>query len=406
MPGRLALDLGAHSDITVTEKPDGTWRARCSYRHRRTGKVTRPEAFGASKTAARRALQAKLEKLGDGTDPAARTVRVRTLAEQWLAGVDRDADDDLLSPNTARTYRSVWRNHLEPRVGDLQAGELTAARIDTALAEIAARSRDNAKLARQVIGSVAKAAVKAEALTHNPMPSIDRLRGARRADPKALDRDQVAHLLLELAKSQYARDRELPDIVLWMLATSERIGNALAARLDRIDLAARTADVGPIVIRVKGRGLVIRGEGAQGDGSKTRSRTIGLPNAAVRMVRSRVLQLGGAQEGLLFPNARGDGPLDPTTVGKWMRHALNEAGYEWVTPHVFRKTVASTLDAARLTPREVSDRLGHSRTEITQQHYMKRRADSAEATAAIDALLGDDDRGHLRVVGETGPFPS
>lgn len=237
-----------------------------------------------------------------------------------------------------------------------------------------------------------------EALAHNPMESVGQVKGARRAEPKALTPEQVADLLLKLSMSTYARDRELPDLTLWMLATSERIGNALAASTRRIDLAAHTADVGPIVIRKKGAGLLVRGDGQQGDGSKTRSRVIGLPNTAVRMVRARTLAIGATRTGLLFPNVDDTGPLDPTTVGKWMRRALDEAGYPWVTPHVFRKTVASTLDAARLTPREVSDRLGHSRVSITQDHYLKRRADSEASTAAIEALLSTPGAGHLRVV--------
>ena len=58
---RPPLPLGTHGDITVTKVRPMTWEARCRYRDL-NGVVSRPAAWGPSKSAAKRALLAKLAR--------------------------------------------------------------------------------------------------------------------------------------------------------------------------------------------------------------------------------------------------------------------------------------------------------------------------------------------------------
>jgi integrase len=66
------------------------------------------------------------------------------------------------------------------------------------------------------------------------------------------------------------------------------------------------------------------------------------------------------------------------------------AGYEWVTSHTFRKTVATVLDDAGLSARQIADQLSHSRPSMTQDRYMARKARNPKAVAAIEAMLSAD----------------
>jgi integrase len=47
--------------------------------------------------------------------------------------------------------------------------------------------------------------------------------------------------------------------------------------------------------------------------------------------------------------------------------------FSWVTSHTFRKTVATRLDEAHLTARQIADQLGHAHPSLTQDAYMGRR---------------------------------
>ena len=56
------------------------------------------------------------------------------------------------------------------------------------------------------------------------------------------------------------------------------------------------------------------------------------------------------------------------------------------TPHAFRHLVATRLDAAGLSAREIADYLRHERVSMTQDVYMARRLAGATAGAALDVL--------------------
>ena len=62
-----------------------------------------------------------------------------------------------------------------------------------------------------------------------------------------------------------------------------------------------------------------------------------------------------------------------------------EAGpWSWVTSHTFRKTVATRLDEAGFTPRQVADQLGHANPSMTLDVYFGRQVVSAAAAEVLD----------------------
>ena len=70
---------------------------------------------------------------------------------------------------------------------------------------------------------------------------------------------------------------------------------------------------------------------------------------------------------------------DLSNTVRAMRKLLEEAGFPWARSHTFRKTVATELDKAGLTAREIANHLGHSDTMI----YMDRRQGSPWAATAL-----------------------
>jgi integrase len=128
----------------------------------------------------------------------------------------------------------------------------------------------------------------------------------------------------------------LPDLVLWMLGTSQRLGQALAVHWPWIDLERATTELGPNVIRVKGEGLRLN----YGT-TKTRDQVLDLPEPVVAMLRVR-RDAALNPLGPVFPDGFG-GLQDPHNTLGDLRRALDMAGYEWVTSHTFRKTREAAL---------------------------------------------------------------
>lgn len=64
------------------------------------------------------------------------------------------------------------------------------------------------------------------------------------------------------------------------------------------------------------------------------------------------------------------------------------AGYEWVTFHTFRKTVATLLEEAGLTARQIADILGHAHPSMTQNTYTGRGQVTRDGANALDRVVG------------------
>jgi integrase len=258
--------------------------------------------------------------------------------------------------------------------------ELTTAVVDRHLRAV----RDKhgaalAKLCRTVLSGMAGLATRHDALEHNPVRDAGRIRpGQPKRVPRALSVVEIRQIRAWLSNDARARERDLPDLVDMLLATGLRVGEALAVTWDAVDLSAGTVEVRGTVIRVKGPGLMIK------PGPKTRPgfRTLVLPSWAVEMLRLR-------------PQARPDQTVFCSVVGGLrdrdngigdLRNALNAAGFEWVTSHTFRRTVATLMDQSGLSARAAADQLGHSHPSLTQDVYYGRRIASTGAADVLEVL--------------------
>ena len=93
--------------------------------------------------------------------------------------------------------------------------------------------------------------------------------------------------------------------------------------------------------------------------------------------------------------ARGSRPVFPAPLGGWrdpsnpqadLRDAFTAAGFDWVTTHTFRKTVATLMDHAGLSSRAAADQLGHANTSMTTDVYFGRKVATTGAAAVLETL--------------------
>jgi integrase len=166
-----------------------------------------------------------------------------------------------------------------------------------------------------------------------------------------------------------------------MLATGVRIGEALAVSWDEVDVAAGVVNIDYTLIRIKGVGLV-----RKRTNSLAGERTLPLPAFALTMLHRRKLATGG--RGPLFPDSA-EGWRDPSNTSRDLRNARGSDEFAWVTSHVFRKTAATEMDMAGLTPRQVADQLGHAKVSMTQDRYFGRRAVDRAGAEALDRAHRD-----------------
>ena len=92
----------------------------------------------------------------------------------------------------------------------------------------------------------------------------------------------------------------------------------------------------------------------------------------------------------LCSRIRGGGYRDRNNVEASFPTMRAGTKFEWVVPHVYRKTVATMLDQGGLRARMIADQLGHSRISMTQDVSMGRRAVDGSVASALEGLFEPD----------------
>lgn len=397
---RRRIPVGGYGNISYRTLAPRKVRALAKVRDP-DGELRDATCIGTSKADARDNLLAAIEHRPGftGSTITAETT-IRDTATAWLAELDRKAADGDLAINTPRLYRSVYDNHVDAGVGGLQLLEATPPRLDAFVVSMRARHGVAiTKTARTVLNGIMRFAIRQGALKLNPMRDVGSI-STGRAQKRERKRRALTHVeredwLSKMEADEVAAHRDLPDLTRFMLATGCRIGEVLAVTFDEVDVAAKTVSIDWTVVRVKGQGLQ-----RMSTKSVAGERTLRLPGWAVDMLNRRGDQLGW--RGPLFPiperrRGRQDRAgvwRDPSNTSRDLRLARDRAGYEWVTSHVFRKTVATLMDEAGMTAREIADQLGHARPSLTQDVYMERDVVAHGATALEDMFgAADEDDG-------------
>lgn len=407
---RQSLPIGQHGNIKTKLIGPKLWRAQCRVRDA-DGETRQVKRTGGSKAAAENALQRALSERQAPTGAGALTgdSRIRDAAVLWFEQRQAELDAGELAPNTLRIYRGAWRLHVEPALGAVRLREMTVARCEAwQIATRKARGASPAKQGRAVLSGVLGYAARMGAIATNPCRDLSRIPGKPRRRPRSMTKDErltwlewmenhaPLHERLDAAKTTgdteaivVAKKRlrvaraaarwDIPDLTRFMLSTGVRVGEALAVTWDDVDFDAGTVNVVWKLIRIEGDGLHRMPGTKRGEG-----RLLRLPRWSVTMLLNR--RISDTAGWPVFPDSLG-GWRDPSNVLRVLREARDEAGFDWVTSHVWRKTCATVLDEAGLSAREIADQLEHADPSLTQRVYMGRGIASPAAADALEDLL-------------------
>lgn len=381
------LGIGEYGEIAYAARGRST-SATVYYRDF-SGRRQRIRRSAATRAAARRAVMNELNRIlaGGEQDRVAAAMSMSKAAAAWLASIEERVERGTRSPSTLDLYRHAVERHVVPQLGELLLAETTTARLDRFLQEVLrTKGYSTAKLCRTILSGICGWAVRQGGLSANPVRDVTPLELDRDRTAKALTPSEVREWLSVLDQDEFARRRDLPELARFVLATGLRLGEALGVRWSDIDFDRGVVSVERTVIRVKGKGLV-----ASRLKSRSSYRVLVLPGWCLTMLRSRRSPMGDI-DGPVFPDANG-GYRDRNNVGAAFRRVRQGTPFEWVTPHTYRKTVATLLDSSGASARMIADQLGHSRVSMTQDVYMGRRAVTSAMAEVLEKLEGtaDDD---------------
>ncbi|GAB2448408.1 tyrosine-type recombinase/integrase [Nocardioides hungaricus] len=371
---RPRTPIGTFGELEFTTLPNGTVRARTRFRDH-DGRLRRVEASGDTRKSAEHRLKEKLALRGGysaGFGELTPDSTFSHLVDVWLEDLDLQGK---LAESTRALYERNMRQLVLPAFENYLLREISVRKVDQFIKRLAlAKSYSTAKQARTVLSLALGLAVRYDALRENPVRDTARLHKPP-SETMALTLEQVE--AIRHATRNWRRgpgvpgpppDGQLEQIIEMMLGTSARIGEVLAIRRCDVDVT-----VSPATVRICGTIVSPAGKPTyRQPHPKTQksTRVVSVPSFVAEVIRERLVVVGQEDpEHLLFFTRNGT-PLTTNNIRRRLRAVLADAGIEGVTPHAFRRTVATVLDRAS-GPDLAAELLGHSSSKITKEHYIE-----------------------------------
>lgn len=369
---------------SIRLRADGRYEVRVT--DPRTGQ--RRSAFTRSEAEAKRLLRRMAVRADDGDSVLDSGLSLDRYVEAWLeerAGKRR-------AESTVREYGYRLDKWVLPILGRMRLREVTVVDVEDMLDALADQglSEGTLKAIRNALAAVFTDAQRARQVTSNParvaqLPERGN-RGSgtgRRVTPT----DAQVAALVEACQEQ----GDLEAMVVLLAGTGCRIGEALGALWDDMDLRAGVWTVGRTVTRDAANRVVL------GSATKTRAgRTLPLTDevvAALKVQRRAVTEARLASPvwvedhgALVFPSSIGT-VQDPHNVRSRFRVVAHECGFPG-TPHSLRHWYTTTAMALKTPEAVVARILGHASVGTTRDVYTHLRHEDADkvARAAADRI--------------------
>ena len=372
--GRPRTAIGTFGEFTYVPASNGRIKARVRFRDD-DGQLRLVQATGDGRKSAERALKQKLmrrDRFSAGSRDLSGDSTFGRLVEVWLADLDLT---DRLAPSTRALYERNMRQLVMPAFESHTLREINVRKVDQFIKKLAStKSYSTAKQARTVLSLAFGLAVRYDALKENPVRGIARMHKPP-AQTMALTLEQVDAIRDAVRGWRRAPgtpgpppDGQLEQIIEAMLGTSARIGEVLAIRKCDVDVT-----VSPATVRICGTIVSPAGKPTYRQAhpkTQKSTRVVSVPSFAAEVIRQRLVVVGpGAPDHLLFFTRNGT-PLTTNNIRRRLRAVLSEAGIDAVTPHAFRRMVATVLDRAS-GPDLAAELLGHTSSKITKEHYIQ-----------------------------------
>lgn len=383
---RPRTPIGTFGEIRYEKAPGGRYRALARFRDY-DGVLRRVQATGATQQSAGRQLKELLAERAEqtvGHGELTGSSSFRRLVEVWLADLDLE---DKLAANTRALYERNMEKLVLPAFANYTLREISVRKVDQFIKTLAStKSYSTAKQARTVLSLSLGLAVRYDALRENPVRDIAKMRKPP-SQTMALTLEQVE--AIRTAVRNWRRgsglsgpkpDGQLEQIIEVMLGTSARIGEVLAVRKCDVDVT-----VSPARVRICGTIISPPGKPTyrQPHPKTVKStRVVSVPSFAAEVLRQRLVVVADeSSEHLLF-FSRNHTPLTTNNMRRRLRAVLADAGITGVTPHAFRRTVATVLDRAS-GAELAAELLGHTSSKITKEHYIEPDESVDPVTAEI-----------------------
>ena len=352
---------------TVRRRDNGDWEYRFDAgKDPLTGKRLRPGGSGfKTKREAEQALRAAITAYEKGRVVRPSTRTVDQFMTEWHAGIKVS-----VRPTTWANYGNYLKLYVIPHIGDTRLQDLTALRLNLLYGHLL----ENGKV-RGEGGLAPKTIVNVHRMLHRALRDAVRWDMAPRnaaedATPPRSRRPGLTVWSPEEMRTFINEVREDRWYALWLLVATTGMRRGELAGLLSTDLDFAHGRVSPSRPRVSIDGRV------QESDTKTDAgrRVMALDPMTLRALEAYVKiwaeerHLLGQQSKLLFVWPDGT-PLHPDTITAMFHKHVKAAGLPKIRLHDVRHSYATAALKRGISPKIISERLGHTNVAFTLQTY-------------------------------------
>lgn len=281
-------------------------------------------------------------------------------------------------PTTLNTYRSIFRTHLGPELGDVPLDSATAEQIEA----LAAGMRRDGKAAKTTANALTLLfqifafGQRKGWCRQNPCARVDRPHVEQSADIRFLDQDELEALLVAVDPEAEPFGRTDRALILTAAMTGLRQGELLALRWRDVDWRAA---------RIRVRQNHVRGHWGTPK-SRRGSRSVPLADrVAGELDRHFKQSCYQGDDDLVFAHPHSGGVLDHSSLVRRYKKALKAAGVREVRFNDLRHTFGTRMAAAGVPIRTLQEWMGHRdiKTTLIYADYAPSERESAIVEAAF-----------------------
>ncbi len=287
-----------------------------------------------------------------------------------------------LRAKSFQDYQSLLRRYVRPKLGIKPLASVEAFSIQSLYRELLDRGllARTIRYTHAVFQSALKQAVRWKLLLVNPAESVDLPRQTRR-DIRVLNVEQVKAFMTAIVEHPYE------TLLALAMTTGMRPSEYLALTRPDFDLAHGTASVSRTLEWRKGRWQIA-------DTKRFRSRrVIKLQSWVVDLLERRIqsfdLRNGGSPaQDLIFIAKRGGPIRESRFAQRYFKPLLKSAALPDIRLYDLRDVSATLSLAAGVSPKVISEQLGHASVAFTLDTYSHALPHlQEEAAAEVEALL-------------------
>jgi integrase len=322
-------------------------------------------------------LTRKLRERELGRDLEGAKITLNEYLDRWLETAVRPR----VRPKTFQDYQGMLHRYVRPILGERVLAGLRPLDLQTMYLQMTERglSARTVRYAHVVVKSAMQQAVRWRLLLEN---SADRLKvpQQQRNEMRALTVDQARTFLKAVEGTKYG------PVLAVALTTGMRPSEYLGLKWQDIDWARQTISIVRSIRRLNGKWCF-------SDTKRSRSRRPiklqGWIVARLRDLQTKASAHDLCPEGhdLVFKAPSGQ-PINADYLAKHFRSILDLAGLPRIRLYDLRHSAATIALAAGVSPKVVSEQLGHASTAFTLDtyaHVLPHMQD--EAAARVEAML-------------------